>query len=267
MKKRNSNGFGLLDSIVNKIPIEMHIPGYQYCGPGTKLKKRLNRGDPGINPLDQACKQHDIVYAQHDNGPKRYVADQILAKNALKRVVASDASLQERASALAVAAAMKTKIGLAKIGGKLKNRITCLKKKKCTFRNLIKKANSAVRKLKPNNLKKALAIALKKVKQNKKSVVTIPRIIPVPKTGGVLPLIPIFAGLSALGALAGGATSIIKTINEAHNAKQLLSESQRHNRMLESVALGKTHTGGGLYLKPYKHGYGLYLKPFPASKN
>lgn len=269
MKKCNRKGFGLLDTIVNKIPIEMHIPGYQYCGPGTKLQKRLNRGDPGINPLDQACKQHDIVYAQHDKGPKRYDADKILAKIALKRVVASDATLQERASALAVAAAMKTKMGLVKIGGKLKNRITCLKKKKknYTFRNLIKKADSAVRKLNPKNLKKAVAIALKKVKNDKKTEVKIPRIIPVPKTGGVLPLIPIFARLSALGALAGGTTSIIKTINEAQNAKELLSESQRHNRMLESVALSKTHTGGGLYLKPYKQGYGLYLKPFPASKN
>ena len=26
----------------------MHIPGYQYCVPGTKLTKRLACGDPGI---------------------------------------------------------------------------------------------------------------------------------------------------------------------------------------------------------------------------
>lgn len=36
-------------SIVNKsidlLPVELHIPGYQYCGPGTKLKKRLARGE------------------------------------------------------------------------------------------------------------------------------------------------------------------------------------------------------------------------------
>lgn len=264
--KRNKKGSGLLDSIVNKIPIEMHIPGYQYCGPGTKLQKRLRRGDPGINPLDQACKQHDIVYAQHNHGPKRYEADQLLAKSAMKRIVASDASLQERASALAVAAAMKAKMGLSKMGGKLNKRIKCLKKK-CSFVTLVKKAKDALKKSKPKNLKNAIAIALKKVKQVKKSEIIRPRVIPVPKTGGVLPLIPIFAGLSALGALAGGTTSIIKTINEAQNAKQLLSESSRHNRMMESVALGKSIAGSGLYLKPYKKGYGLYLKPYPTSKN
>lgn len=49
-------GGGIVDSAINSLPFEMHIPGYQYCGPGTKLKKRLARGDPGINPLDKACK-------------------------------------------------------------------------------------------------------------------------------------------------------------------------------------------------------------------
>ena len=32
---------------------EFHWPGYQYMGPGTHLAKRLKRGDPGINRLDQ----------------------------------------------------------------------------------------------------------------------------------------------------------------------------------------------------------------------
>lgn len=36
----------------------------------------------------------------------------------------------------------------------------------------------------------------------------IQRVIPVPKIGGVLPLIPIFAGLSALGALTGGSQAV-----------------------------------------------------------
>lgn len=264
--KHKRKGCGILDSIVNKIPVEMHIPGYQYCGPGTKLHKRLKRGDPGINPLGKACKQHDIVYSQYNGGPERYEADKLLAKSALKRVTAKDASLQERASALPVAAAMKTKMGLSKIGGKLKKRVKCMKKK-CTFANLIRKAKIALKKSNPTNLKDAIAIPLKKVKYVKKSEIKQPRIIPVPKSGGALPLIPIFAGLSALGALAGGATSIMKAINEAQQAKQLLSESQRHNRMMEAVALGKPTGGNGLYLKPYKRGFGLYLKPYSASKN
>ena len=36
-------------------------------GPGTHLKKRLTRGDPGINRLDKIAKQHDIEYARAKN--------------------------------------------------------------------------------------------------------------------------------------------------------------------------------------------------------
>lgn len=83
-----------------------------------------------------------------------------------------------------------------------------------------------------------------------------PRVIEVPKTGGILPLIPIFAGLSALGALSGGAAGIAKAVNDAKAAKQELEESQRHNKTMEAIAL----RGKGLYLKPYKSGLGLFLK-------
>lgn len=266
MKRKKTKGCGILDSIVNKIPFEMHVPGYQYCGPGTKLEKRLARGDPGINPLDQACKKHDIAYSKHSRGPERYEADRLLAKSAWNRVLSKDASLRERATALAVTAAMKSKMGLSKIGGRLVKSVNSKKKKKCTFANLIRKSKTVLKKTKPSNLKSAVAVAVKNLKRVSKSEITRPR-IPIPKTGGVLPLIPIFAGLSALGALAGGTTSIVKTINEAQQAKQLLSESHRHNRMMEAVALGKSTTGSGLYLKPYKKGYGLYLKPYSTSKN
>jgi len=93
--------------------------------------------------------------------------------------------------------------------------------------------------------------------------VKIPRILPVPsKIGGFLPyLIPLFAGLSATGALAGGAAGVAKAINQAKNAKSQLEESQRHNRTMEAIALGK-----GMYLKPYKKGFGLHLKPYAGGR-
>lgn len=34
----------------------------QYMGPGTKVEKRIERGDPGINDLDKMAKQHDLSY-------------------------------------------------------------------------------------------------------------------------------------------------------------------------------------------------------------
>ena len=92
-----------------------------------------------------------------------------------------------------------------------------------------------------------------------KDKVHISRILPIPrKIGGFLPfLIPLFAGLSATGALAGGAAGIAKAVNDAKAAKRQLEESQRHNSAMEAIAVGK-----GLYLKPYKTGYGSYLKPY-----
>ena len=50
--------------MLEKTGVEFHWPGYQYLGPGTKLKKRLGRGDPGINRLDKIAKQHDIDFSK-----------------------------------------------------------------------------------------------------------------------------------------------------------------------------------------------------------
>lgn len=113
------NASALAGKAINKgidlLPIELHLPGgYQYCGPGTKLDKRLRRGDPGINPLDKACKEHDIAYSQSSDTSKRAVADKILSERAWQRVLAKDASVGEKAAAWAVTNIMKTK---AKLGG------------------------------------------------------------------------------------------------------------------------------------------------------
>lgn len=283
MNRKIKIGGGILNSAINKIPFELHIPGYQYCGPGTNLKKRLSRGDPGINQLDQACKQHDITYSKFRDGPERYEADKLLAQKAWSRVKSGDASVGERASAIAVTAAMKTKMGLSKIGGKLrklkpkmkkkkrkikKSKTMMKTKKKQSFASLVRKAKIALKKSKPTTIQSAVDVAVRSVRGTKKGEFTRPRIIPIPKTGGVLPLIPIFAGLSALGALLGGTSSIVKTVNETKQAKEMLNESQRHNHMMEAVALGKQPaSGAGLYLKPYKKGYGLYLKPYQSTKN
>jgi len=58
-------GSGIINKIINTLPFEAHIPSYNFCGPGTKLKQRLKRGDRGINQLDEACRVHDIAYPQY----------------------------------------------------------------------------------------------------------------------------------------------------------------------------------------------------------
>jgi len=104
----------LLNRAINALPFELHIPGYQFCGPGTHLEKRLARGDRGINPLDAACREHDIAYSRSNDLAERHVADNILATKARKRIATRDSTLGERIAAAAVWAAMKakTKIGM-----------------------------------------------------------------------------------------------------------------------------------------------------------
>lgn len=286
------SGKGLVNSIINKVPFEMHLPGYQYCGMGTKVAKRVALGQSGKNPLDSACKVHDMVYTKHANGKERLKADQELLDASLKRIKSSDASFGEKAAAVGVSAAMKAKIGLSKIGLGLSN-----KKKKVAVKkqsNVIRKVNDSKHKKKlkkKNNKQKSFAAVTKSIKQalqmkkpidanhavetalaaaKKSSTSTdvhTPRIIPIPKAGGMLPLIPIFAGLSALGSLAGGSAGVVRAIGAANEAKRQLAESQRHNEMMEAIAIGKSKRGNGLYLKPYRKGYGLYLKPYALSKN
>ncbi|XP_072758656.1 uncharacterized protein [Anoplolepis gracilipes] len=72
-------------------------------------EKRLARGDRGINPLDAACREHDIAYFRSNDLVERHAADRILAKKAQIRITAKDSSLGERAAATAVWIAMKTK--------------------------------------------------------------------------------------------------------------------------------------------------------------
>lgn len=109
---RLKSGRGVLNSAINKLPFEMHMPGYQFCGPGTKLKKRLQAGQQGINELDKACRIHDIAYDKSMDLKDRKKADEILSKRAMTRVKAKNASMSEKLAALTVAGLMKTKSAL-----------------------------------------------------------------------------------------------------------------------------------------------------------
>ncbi|XP_025405850.1 uncharacterized protein LOC112680073, partial [Sipha flava] len=114
-------GKGLLNSAINSLPFEIHVPGYQFCGPGTKLEKRLERGDKGINPLDSACRDHDIAYSKSNNLVDRHKADRELENRAWERV--KSGSIKEKAVAYAVMNAMKAKrkIGMGCNNQKQKN--------------------------------------------------------------------------------------------------------------------------------------------------
>ena len=148
-KRAVVKGGGIVSSVLNKaidlLPIELHLPGgYQYCGPGTKLSKRLARGDPGINKLDQACKTHDIAYSRYKDSENRRRADQQLAEQAWQRFKASDSSVGEKAAAWAVTTAMKAKTKFG--GGRKKKRGPKRKGKGLYLRPYKKTQGSGIRK-------------------------------------------------------------------------------------------------------------------------
>jgi len=129
------------------------------------------------------------------------------------------------------------------------------------LKKIIQAAKNAMHYVNDNhmNIKSALQAAKVEMKKSGgKSNIQVPRIIPIPsKIGGALPLlIPILTALSAIGGIVGGASGVVKTINDANSAKKQLEESKRHNKAIESIALGK-----GLYMRPYKNGAGFFLSP------
>lgn len=194
MSKTEKIGRGIINSLINSLPFEAHVPGYQFCGPGTNLKKRLDRGDKGINLLDSACRDHDIAYSNSSNLDERHEADKILENRAWERVKAADSSKKEKVVAYMVTNAMKAK---RKMG------MGCNDKKKKR--------------------------SVKRKKTNNKRIILNPN-----KMGGALPLIPIFAGLSALGSLASGSAAVYNAL--------------------------KRKKGSGFYLNPPSTGKGLKKK-------
>lgn len=242
------------------------------------MTERLERGDKGVNGLDELCKTHDIAYATHKDSAERYKADKELASGALKRLLSKDATFGERAASMLVTSAMKTKTGLSKFGGSIfgsckrrSRRAVKKSNKKSSFTALVKDAKDSIKKSKARTVGHAIMAALRSAKKFRKGKrITVPRVIKVPSiTGGILPILPILAGLSAVGSLVGTAAGVVKTIKDIRNGGEQLAENKRHNRAMEvkvgsGLYLGVRKQGSGLYLRPHK-GKGLYLKP--ASKN
>jgi hypothetical protein len=81
-----------------------------------------------------------------------------------------------------------------------------------------------------------------------------------PKSGGFLPfLLPL---LGALGALGGGAAEIATAVNKAKSDKQLLEETQRHNKAMETISSITKGKGMRKKRKKRRQGKGLYVGPY-----
>ena len=84
--KKEVAGGSFINTLVKKLPFEMHLPGNNFTGPGTKLYKRLNPdGAPKewsitINTVDKAAYHHDLCYSKPDDTKlgKRFAIRQCL---------------------------------------------------------------------------------------------------------------------------------------------------------------------------------------------
>ena len=71
IKSKDVTGQGIMNKLINKLPFEMHLPGHNFTGPGTKLNKRLNADatpkawSMPINRVDEAAYHHDVCYAKN----------------------------------------------------------------------------------------------------------------------------------------------------------------------------------------------------------
>lgn len=105
---------GCIDRLLKFLP-EIHIRGYNYCGPNTNLEVRLAHGDMPINKLDCACMEHDITYAEGNDLKSRCIADKKLILNAIRRIYAKDSQIGERFTALLISWMISVKLFLGKI--------------------------------------------------------------------------------------------------------------------------------------------------------
>ena len=133
---KSIRGGSFLNSALNALPLpEMHmslppgaasedVPGgsfqntgkYSYCGPFTKLDKRLTQRYRGVNKLDRACLDHDVAYAVNKDTAGRNRADDILAAAASRIALGNESEIPkyEKKDARLVSAIMssKSKMGM-----------------------------------------------------------------------------------------------------------------------------------------------------------
>ena len=92
-------GSGIVNKTINNLPFEMHLPGYSFAGPGTKLDKRLNPDltpktwSKPINRVDDAAMKHDICYLKNKDTKTR---NEICDKNMLEDLKILNPTIRER---------------------------------------------------------------------------------------------------------------------------------------------------------------------------
>jgi hypothetical protein len=138
-KQQNSiEGKGFLNGIIEKLPIELHLPAkmgeyvtngsfnnlqkYSYCGPGTRYDQRTRERYKGINELDSMCKLHDQFYNENSDTKSRNISDLALAHRANEIATDPKFDATQRRDAALVGNIMKNK---ARFGLGIKKSLNC----------------------------------------------------------------------------------------------------------------------------------------------
>ena len=84
----------VLNKTINNLHFEMHLPGHNFTGPGTKLKKRFNPGltpkkwSKLVNHVDKATYHHDVCYFKNnDTATGNAVCDKQYVKRARVSII------------------------------------------------------------------------------------------------------------------------------------------------------------------------------------
>ena len=86
---KSAKGESILNKMINNLPVEMHLLGHNFTGPGTKLNKRLNADltpkewSKPINRIDKARYHHDICYLKNNDTATR---NNVCDKNMLQEM-------------------------------------------------------------------------------------------------------------------------------------------------------------------------------------
>lgn len=119
---RWAHGGAVVNDAINNLPFEAHMWDYSkippkkfsFCGPGTRLDKRLNSDDSWkdwsapINSLDHGCYFHDLAYRDHKDVSNRNKADERLA-NVAEHLSKHAKTFSERTNAKLVKNIMRGK--------------------------------------------------------------------------------------------------------------------------------------------------------------
>ena len=103
---------------------ERHLPGYNFCGPGTNVHRRLRNGVKPRNKLDAAALQHDLAveprgpYTAQGHGPALRAADRTLMEEAQRLLFVKG---EQRWACLAVISAMEGLLATGARGRGLKD--------------------------------------------------------------------------------------------------------------------------------------------------